>query len=237
MKKLIRLTSIIALVIVIALVFVACKAKKTNYELVCEKVSTSQQTLYVANDEHFDIKLSTTRQEELFIADGKVDKLIDLTVLTIVPKDAANLNKTYEYTIAGEQEKLTGSIAKSKLGAMLVAKVSEIEKIGTPISITITEGENVYTLELQDKLQGIISSEEALEKGYNHFKEDIDSALATDTFDREGYVKLITKRGSTDSEYYWYVSFIKDKSDYWSAIVDPSTGEVISSRKNTPAQN
>lgn len=235
MKRFVKLTSIIVFVIAIALSAVACGPQKTNYELVCEKVSTSQKTLYTATNEDFDVKLSTTKQEELFIADGKVDKLVDMTILSVMPKDAADLNKTYEYTLSGENEKLTGSITKSKLGAMFIAKVSDIEKIGAPLTLTLTEGENSYTFELENKLEGMISAEEALEKGYNHFKEEIDSALATDTFDREGYVKLITKRGSVDGDYYWYVSFIKDKSDYWSAIIDPVTGEVISSRKNTPS--
>lgn len=235
MKKFVKLTFIIVFVIAIALSAVACGTQKTNYELVCEKVSTSQKTLYTASNEDFDVRLSTTRQEELFIADGKVDKLVDMTILTVMPKDAADLNKTYEYVISGDKETLTGSIAKSKLGAMLIAKVSDIDKIGAPLTVTLTEGDNTYTFELENKLDGIISAEEALEKGYEHFKEDIDSALATDTFDREGYVKLITKRGSVDGDYYWYVSFIKDKSDYWSAIIDPATGEVVSSRKNTPS--
>lgn len=233
MKRFAKLASIILLITVLSITAAACKEQKTNFEKVCDKVSATQQALYVASDDDFDVKISTMKQEELFIADGKVDKLVELTVLTVLPKDSSKLNSTFEYTLSGASESITGSVAKSKLGISLNAKISDIQKIGTPVTLTLVEGEETHTFQLTDMLKDVITGEDALKVAYEHFQTDIDAALSTDTFDREGYVKLITKKDAVDGEYFWYVSFIKDKSDYWSAIINPSTGEVVSSRKNT----
>lgn len=233
MKRFAKIAGVILLAAVICITAIACQEPKTNFEKVCDNVSAMQQSLYVASNENFDVKISTMKQEELFIADGKADNLIVLSVLTVMPKDASKLNSTFEYTLEGDKEKLTGSISKSKLGISLNAKISDMDKIGAPLTLTLTEGEDSYVFELKDVLSEYISGEEALQAAYEHFQSDIDSILADGDFDREGYVKLITNKDSVDGEYFWYVSFIKDKSDYWAAIVDPSTGEIISSRKNS----
>lgn len=235
MKRFAKIAGIVLLAAVLCITAIACQEPKTNFEKVCDNVSAMQQSLYVASDDDFSVKITTMKQEELFIADGKADNLVTLTVLSVIPKDASKLNSTFEYTLEGDKEKLTGSIAKSKLGISLNAKISDMDKIGTPVTLTLTEGENSYVFELKDMLSDYISGEEALKVAYEHFQTDIDDALSTDSFERESYVKLITHRDSTDGEYFWYVSFIKDKSDYWSAIVNPTTGEVVSSRKNTKA--
>lgn len=237
MKRFAKIAGIVLLAAVICITAIACQEPKTNFEKVCDNVSAMQQALYVASDDDFNVKISTMKQEELFIADGKADNLVTLTSLTVIPKDATKLNSTYDYVIEGEKEKLTGSITKSKLGISLNAKISDMEKIGNPLKLTLTEGENSYVFELKDMLTDFISGEDALKAAYEHFQTDIDDALATDSFDREGYVKLVTHRDSVDGEYFWYVSFIKDKSDYWAAIVNPSTGEIVSSRKNSKSVN
>lgn len=236
-----RTAKIVCLIVIVAALLIsaaACKEPKTNYEKVCDNVSAMQTALFVAADDDYNVKISTMKQEELFIADGIADNPVPITVLSVIPKDAAKLNVSLDYTIQGESESLTGTLAKSKLGISLNAKLSDIDKIGKPVTLTLSDGTNTKTFELTDMFTDIISGDEALKAAYEHFKNDIDASLSDkDSFDRECYVKLITNRDSSDGEYFWYVSFIKDKSDYWSVIVNPANGEILSSRKNSISQD
>ena len=97
-KKFIRFAVLSALACLI-FALAGCQKPKTNYEKLCENVSYMQTGLYTANDENFDVKLTTTTQEELFIADGKANAQIELNILTIVPSNAENLSKSYEFTL------------------------------------------------------------------------------------------------------------------------------------------
>ena len=120
MKRFAKIAGIVLLAAVLCITAIACQEPKTNFEKVCDNVSAMQQSLYVASDDDFSVKITTMKQEELFIADGKADNLVTLTVLSVIPKDASKLNSTFEYTLEGDKEKLTGSIAKSKLGISLI---------------------------------------------------------------------------------------------------------------------
>lgn len=220
----------------------ACQKPKTNYEKLCDNVSYMQTGLYTANDENFDVKLTTTTQEELFIADGKANAQIELSVLTIVPSNTANLSKTYEFTLTGANSSVSGTIKKSRLGINLLCNVEDIKNIGVPQTLTLKDGDDTYTFQLENKCANITDGNKALEIAYNHYQERIDAALEENTFDRECYVKLLSQTNeNNEPEYFWYVSFIKDKNDYWATIIDPITKEVVSSREsakqNQPAEN
>ena len=232
MKKFIKITAI-GLLACLTLAFAACQKPKTNYEKLCDNVSYMQTGLYTANDENFDVKLSTTTQEELFIADGKASAQVEFNILTIVPRDAANLAKTYEFTLEGSNSSVSGTISKSRLGINLTCNVEDLKNIGEPKTLILKDGDKSYTFQLENKCANITDGKGALEIAYNHYQEKIDAALAENSFERECYVKLLSQTNeNNEAEYFWYVSFIKDKNDYWATIIDPTTKEVVSSRES-----
>ena len=231
-KKFIRFAVLSALACLI-FALAGCQKPKTNYEKLCENVSYMQTGLYTANDENFDVKLTTTTQEELFIADGKANAQIELNILTIVPSNAANLSKSYEFTLTGTNSSVSGTITNSRLGINLLCNVEDMKNIGEPKTLTLKDGDNTYTFQLENKCANITDGNGALEIAYTHYQEKIDAALEDKTFDRECYVKLLSQTNeNNEPEYYWYVSFIKDKNDYWATIIDPITKEVVSSRES-----
>ncbi len=236
MKKFIKTAIPTAIILCVALAFAGCEKPKTTYEKLCDNVSYMQTGYYIAEDDNFDVKLSSTRQEELFIADGKADAKKDITLLTLTPKDSANLSKTYEYTLTGDKSSVSGSITKSRLGINMSCKIQNAAEIGAPKTLEIKEKDTENTpvkLELQDKCPAQTDANAALEIAYTHYKDAIDQAINSKTFDRECYVKLLCQsQGSDEPEYYWYVSFIKDKNDYWSVIINPENKEIVSSREN-----
>lgn len=231
MKKLFKAIIPIAIVVAIIVACVGCSPQKTNLEKLSERTSYMQTALYTATDDSFDVSLSVIKQEEHFIADGKIDKTTVISTLTLAPHDVDALTNTYEYTIKGSKSSATGSISKNKLGINLACKIENIADLGDLESLTLTLGETSIEYTLTNLCPADCNGEEALEIAYTHYQEKIDAALANNSFDRECYVKLLTQ-AEEDGKYYWYVSFIKDKGDYWSAIVDPQTKEVVNARES-----
>ena len=231
MKKFFRIIIPMAIVAVIAVACVGCTQNKTNLEKLCDRTSYMQNALYTAADDNFDVTLSVITQEENFIADGKIDKVKEISTLTLTPHDTNALSNTYEYTLKGSKASATGSISKNKLGINLACKIEDFSKLGEIESLTLKLGETTIEYKMSNICPTDCNGNAALEIAYNHYQEKIDSALADKSFDRECYVKLINQSGE-NGKYYWYVSFIKNKSDYWSAIVDPQTKEVVNSRES-----
>ena len=229
MKKLFRMLMPIAIIAVIVVACVGCAKQKTNLEKLCERTSYMQNALYTAADDNFDVVLSVIKQEENFIADGKIDKVAEISTLTLMPRNTDVLKNTYEYTLKGSKSSATGSISKNKMGINLACKIENFVQLGQLESLTLTLGENSVEYKLTNICPADCDGNDALEIAYTHYQDRIDTALSDKSFDRECYVKLITK---DDDRPFWYVSFIKDKSDYWSAIVDPQTKEIINTRES-----
>ena len=231
MKKFFKAIIPIAILAVIIVACVGCAEQKTNLEKISERTSYMQNALYTASDDNFDVSLSIIMQEEHFIADGKTDKVMNVSTLTLTPHNADALSNTYEYTLKGSKSSATGSISKNRLGINLACKIENIADLGDLESLTLTLNETSLEYSLSNICPAECNAENALEIAYNHYKEKIDTSLADNSFDRECYVKLITQT-EEDGKYFWYVSFIKNKGDYWSVIVDPQTKEVVNARES-----
>lgn len=231
MKKLFKIIIPMTILAIALIACAGCVEQKTNLEKLVERTSYMQQGLYMASDDNFDVALSVVNQEEHFIADGKIEGVNIVSTLTLTPHDLNSLNNTYEYTLTGSLSSATGTIAKNKLGINLACKIQDIASLGELQTLAVKSGETTYEYLLADKCPAEMNGENALEIAYTHFKEKIDTALNDNTFDRECYVKVLSQSKEED-KYYWYVSFIKDKGDYWAAVIDPESKSVVNARES-----
>ena len=103
-------------------------------------------------------------------------------------------------------------------------------------AVAVTYGETTAEVALENAITEI-DNVRALEIAAETFKEDIDAALASGGFGRETYVKLVRNDHDPEGGYYWFVSFIADRDDYWAALIDSKTGEVISTRKSAASES
>lgn len=223
---------ILSLTVILCVVLGGCLQQKSNLEKVNDLISLRQTMLLEGGNDDFRVSINQTMQEELFIADGKVGKMIEKTDLTVKPNKAELLDKTYKYTIVGEKGTLEGEMVKDRLGVLFVDDIEGIGNIGRVLQVKVKYDDQEVTIELADKMSQGIGSTEALEIAYETFKDKIDEALASDKgLGREVYIKMVSdKNGGEDS--YWYVSFIASTSDYWSVLVNAISGEVVSKREH-----
>ncbi|MGN0788605.1 MAG: hypothetical protein ACI4MY_01600 [Christensenellales bacterium] len=223
---------ILSLTLILCVVLGGCLEQKSNLEKVNDLISLRQTMLLEGGNDDFRVSINQTMQEELFVADGKVGKLVEKTDLTVKPNKAELLDKTYRYTIVGEKGTLEGELVKDRLGVLFVDDVEGISNIGRVLQVKVKYDDQEVTIELADKMSQGIGSADALEIAYETFKDKIDEALASDSgLGREVYIKLVLdKNGGEDT--YWYVSFIASTSDYWSVLVNAVSGEVVSKQEH-----
>ena len=204
MKRKILITVLVLISAVTAIGLAACTGDD-EFDIT-KTLSYDQYMYYFGATEDFEVSVTGVNREELFISDGKVGELKDSVKLTLRPLKPALLNFEYTYVLTGESGTLQGSLEKDSFGVSSSASLTDIASIGAIRSVTVTYGDA--------------------------FKAEIDAALAEGEFGRETYVKLVRNDHDPNGGYYWFVSFIKDRDDYWAALIDSKTGEVVSTRKS-----
>lgn len=218
------------LIAIISCIFVACTPKKSILDTLAEEISYTQEGLYCGSSDNFTVSLSLIKKEDSFIADGVVGKLINENTLSIKPSKIDLLDRSYSYCLSGESGTLEGALLKDILGVTFSAMIENIQGIGTPLKLTITYDDISEEILLTNQLEGAITYMQALESAYNNFKEQIDIALQEKNFGREIYIKYVSDNYNDEKSNYWYVSFIKDRNDYFCALIDPKTGEIVAQR-------
>ena len=213
--------------------FAACDEPLTVLEQLDEKVSSRQTTQYIGQTDDAHVSVSTLDRETVFVADGSVGDMETVTsVIVTLPQIAEE--SIYTYALRGADGKVEGTLSRSVIGNKLVAKIENASALGALQTLTVTDSaapDAPITFELADKMEGAITPLQALDAAYNHFKAEIDAELAAeDGMQREIYIRFVNGKTDMDSEYYWYVSFVADRNDDMSVLLDPLTGEVVTSR-------
>lgn len=223
---------VITLILVVLLTFVACNSETQQEEKSAleKRVSTCHDAVYVGENDDFSADFILGEKEKLIEIDGKVGELTPFATLTVTPRSASLYNNTYTYKIKGEAGERTGDLTKDVVGAAFTAEIENAKEIGKVLSLTVScEGILESEVPLVDKMEGTLPRKEILAIAEREFQDAIKAESDTGNLEREIYVKLVNAL-SSDSPYYYYVSFIKSPSDYWALLLDPTTGEVISKK-------
>ncbi|NCA66825.1 MAG: hypothetical protein EOM87_02030 [Clostridia bacterium] len=228
MKRLLTYILCVLLIVSLAAIAVGCK-NDDGYKTV-DNISYIQTALYTGQSLNFTVSVTKGRSEQLFIADGKVGELKEFNTLTVVPLNIDLLNNSYNYKLIGENGELEGSLAKDNFGASYNAELSDITTIGTLTSITIIAVSIEDEICLVNKLADMLDAMEALEIARDSLEEQIVSETVDNEMQREIYIKLINDAKNPTSPYYWYIAYIASPTDYWTVLIDPSNGEIVSKK-------
>lgn len=221
-KKRLVFISVAVIIIALCAIFVGCDKKEQIIEEV-KPISYMQTLFYVGNDNEFRIKLIKGRGEPLFIADGKSSGNEEFTALTVTPLNKDQTNSELSFTIIGENGEVSGILSYERLQGVFSSS-PDLKGIGTPNSIKIIEGKRTVEITLTNLLEERITGEDALSIA----EKAMESKLSADDKDREIYIRLINNSLDPNSEYYWYVAFIASPTDYYSALIDSKSGNVLS---------
>lgn len=218
-----------ALIIISLFIIFACFAVvgcDTNKEPITEEqkpISYTQTLFYTANNNEFRVKLIQGRGETLFVADGKQSGNEQFTTLTVTPLNKDQANNELSYRIVGENGETSGTLAYERLQAFFSAS-PDIQSIGKPLKIILQDKSREVEINLENLMEGKITADEAMQIAEDSLKDKLNA----DDKDREIYIRLINNSLDPDSNYYWYVAFIASPTDYYSALIDSSSGSILS---------
>lgn len=221
MKRKIYLILTVILVLACASVaLVACGGKsKTDAR---DNVSRRTDAYFAGESDCFAVSIEKGRREKTFIADGKATDVADFCEITVIPLKS-NEYQSVNFVINGDGATLGGELTPSDFG-----EFSGVIGLGfTPKSVTVTAGSDVSEIDLTDMLDGKLTAQDAVNIAREAFKDKLKAESDEGKSEREIYVKLIT---GDRTNYYYYVSFIGDGVDYLAALIDPSTGDIVSKR-------
>jgi len=225
MKKIL----IALLILSVAIVACACDKVKPGMDIK-DNVSYYETHLYTGESANFAVSIVRGKRENAFVADGNAGEIADFATLKLTPLHMDLFNKQYAFKLTGESGEITGELNKDMFGVSFSAEVTNIDSVGELKSIKITATGVDETIELNNRLKDMLDWEDVLKISENEFKEKINAEVAAENFKREIHVKFINNRTDRHSPYYWYVSYINSTSDYWSLLLDPETGEVVSKK-------
>ena len=219
-KKLI----LIAFIIILSLfILVACNPSTNTDNEQKSNISYIQHEFYHGKSANFEVKICSGKSEVLFIADGVTNDCKDFSTITVIPSSVDLYNHEYTFTITGENGETSGSLVKDSFGAYYQADIDS-SAVGKITSVKLSYGKNNEELEVTNMLEGKVDGMKALEV----VKEALKERLEADNKDREIYIRMINNSNKPESEYYWYVAFIANPTDYFSALVSPDDGTIVS---------
>lgn len=229
-KKIIISVIIICMLATACACLVACKKPLTNLQKLENQVSAIQTKYIVGANDDFNISITTCKQEEVFIADGKVGKLKSQTTLVAKPKNVNLINKQFDFKLIGDKATLDGKLSKSRVGVELCVDIENLDSLGKLSKVSLTTDGKSQDVTLTDKLVGMITPQRALQSAYEKFQTEIDTLMENKKFEKEVYIKVIEDKQVGGENCYWFVSFIQSKEDYWSALIDIKDGKVLTSK-------
>lgn len=220
MKKLI--ISLLSLVFLFN--FTACS------EVKYDNISYRHTSYHVGMTEGLKVIIQSGQRESPYIADGEAGELVEFCVITLKPTKAEATGKTYTFRITAGSEEIKGVMSKDVFGTGFTKDVGK--DIGNVItSITFSDGEKDYPIELENMMaNAIISEKEALDISANEFKEQL-SALEEEGKKSEIYVKFVCDTTGDESFYYWYVAHVLESGNYFAVLLDIVSGDVIAKRQ------
>lgn len=223
MQKIKKISVILAIILLTLCFFVGCNPD-SNPE--CEEksnISYIQNMFYHGKSANFEVKISCGKSEVLFIADGKTNECKNFSTITVIPCSVDLYNHEYTFTLTGDKGEVSGSLVKDSFGAYYQADI-EIEKVGNITNVKLTYGKKDEEITLANMLDGKIDATKALDTAKDALKEKLNA----DNKDREIYIRMINNTNKPESEYFWYVAFIATPTDYYSVLINPEDGKIVS---------
>lgn len=219
MKRKIALVGVAILVLLCTLAcFVACN--KTKKQEQSDNVSRRTDAYYAGESELFSVSVEKGRRERNFVADGTATDIIDFCEINIQPLKSNDYEKI-AYVLSGEGSTLSGELTGGNFGEFTASITLDF----VPNKIVVTAGENKSEIDLCSVLDGALTSSDVINIAKNELKDKIAAENSEGKPDREIYVKLIT---ADRTNYYYYVSFIGEGTDYWAMLVDIKSGSIVS---------
>lgn len=226
MKKKILL---LLLLLVSILPLAACG--KTSIDL-NDYLIEERNHLFTANDDLYNVTLSTGMREVDYNLDGVVGEKVDFGVLTFSRNDSNPLsNDQYSYVVKINEESLSGKLEKNPVNNSYVVDLEisipedasvavQINFTGYTFKETLTNTSNDFT----------VDSAKALTIANKELKTELEN-ITTNNSKIEVVMKILKDSSNTElNNYFWYIGVVSTTGDTLGILIDANTSEVIAKK-------
>ena len=221
---------LIALLLMVTIFgFTACKNNEINLQ---NYIIEDRQNLFAANDDLYTITLTTGLREIDYCFDGIVGEKTNFAILSLMRKDNKTLsNDNYSYTIAINEETLTGFLQKSEIDNSysidLEKEVPQDATINVQISFT-GYSINKDLANLSNSFN--VDNKTAINIANDQLKNSAENMLKTNS-NIEVVTKILKDNSVADlNNYYWYVGVISTNGETMGVLIDANTGEILAKK-------
>lgn len=218
-KRIFVITTAICVLTALCFSLAACNRNPDKDKTNVSRLTTA---FYVGENDTFAVSVDVGKREKDFIADGVATNVEDFREITVLPLKTNNY-ESLSFSLLAEGKTLEGTLAVNSYGEYTATVALNF----VPTSVEITFGTTTQHIELNNVLADALTPEDVINIAKTEFRALIDAESASGELKREIYVKVIT---GDRINYYYYVSFIGEGTDYWAMLIEPVSGNVISRR-------
>ena len=219
-----NMKKLFTLLLVLVSIF-CCGCTENKYT----NISFRHTAYFVGKCAEFKLTVTCGERESPYIADGEVGDMVEFCMISLKPLQKEATGKSYTYMLSVDGEEYKGLLSKDIFGTGYNKDVGV--DIGQKLSsITISDGEKSYPIELENMMSNaIISESEAIDISVNEFSSKL-KEIESEGRNSEIYLKFVCDSTGDESFYYWYVAHVMQNGEYASVLLDIVSGDVIAKR-------
>lgn len=188
--------------------------------------------LFTANDEMYNITLSTGMREKDYNFDGIVGEKVEFGVLTFARLDNAPLsNDQYNYVVQINEETLSGNLEKNPTNNSYVVDLEMSVPIDATIAVQINFTGYTFKQTLTNSSNDFaVDSENALKIANKELQDNLVNLTQNNT-KIEVVMKILKDNSNVElNHYFWYIGVISTNGDTLGILIDANTSEIIAKK-------
>ena len=220
---------VLLLVLVSIFPFSACGKEKIN---ISNYLIEEREHLFTANDDLYNVSLSSGKREVNYNLDGVVNELTDFAILTLYRNDFKSLaNDTYSYVVTINNENLTGFLKKNEIDNLYSTDLEIAIPADATINVKISFTGYSFNKDLVNTSRDFaVDKNTALNLANNELIKDVEN-IVSDGSKIEVVTKILKDHSSPElKNYYWYIGVISTNGETLGLLIDANSGDVIAKK-------
>ena len=207
-----------------------CKKAEIN---LADYIIEERNNLFTANDDIYNVNISSGQREENYNFDGVVGPMVDFAVITFLRNDNLPLaNDNYTYLVKVNENEYSGFLEKSPVDNSYVADfgISIPNDAEVEIRISFTG----YTFKqklLNTSNKFSVDTNSAIKIATEQLKDNIKNILSTSNAKIEVVMKILKDYSIEDTpKYYWYIGIVSTNGETLGILIDAENGDIIAKK-------
>ena len=205
----------------------------TNYDIAKNNLSEIRYNLFQGKTEQMNATLMSGLREEFYSLDGTARSLIEFGVITVTfLTETTGLIGKPRYSLTVDDVLYEGLLEKDPFKNNYVADIKKIVPDEAQVYLAVEWDTFFQTVKLDPiSVNWQINWENALKIAVENVDIRYFNSLILDgKFFAEVHIQMMGDPTGAISKYYWHVNIYGKDGSIFTVIIDPDTGEVMSSR-------